>query len=129
MKTKCILITMTALVILSMAALSMHAGNMSQTVIVYRTSQQETNDTPTTNQGRRLPTAPRECIISTENVTIPGVATSEVLTYEILNEDGILIFSTASEENFIECFFSLLEDIEIRLHTESSTYIGFTSME
>lgn len=68
------------------------------------------------------------CAISPAGVSIPGVTSDEILSYDIYDTKGGCIASFATEADFISFIYNYKGTIEIRLYTETSVYHGFLTI-
>lgn len=81
-------------------------------------------------KGHRMPSRPVQCTISTETgVTISGVETDDIISFELFDESGELCFATFNNGfDFASFLFSLEGDYVIRFVTENKTYSGYISL-
>lgn len=75
--------------------------------------------------GRRLPSRPLLCLISPEGLQIDGVDCSEIFLYEVRDEDGMLVASYTSMQEFIYYVLTNSHTIEIRLHIGNYILKGY----
>jgi len=88
----------------------------------------ESEDEDTT-RGCRAPSKPISCHISeSTGVVIPGVDKSDIISFEVYNENGICLASLTEESEFISFLFSLSEPVEIRIITDQYIYHGYISL-
>lgn len=76
-------------------------------------------------EGHRAPSRPLTCIISLEELQIPGIDSTEIYLYEVYDSDGEPLASFTEMSDFIEYIFSATETIEIRLHIEEFVLSGY----
>lgn len=78
----------------------------------------------------RLPGRPIMCSIDSETgVSIPGVDSSEIISFEIYDESGELCFATFNnEQDFVSFLFSLEGNYVIRFVTDEKQYKGYVSL-
>ena len=80
-------------------------------------------------QYRRLPSRPIKCTISlTDGVIIPGVNTSNIISYQIYDVSGIFIGMFSESDDFVSFLFSQNGTFEVRFTTEDYIYIGYVSL-
>ena len=80
-------------------------------------------------QYRRLPSRPIKCTISlTDGVIIPGVNTSDIISYQIYDVSGIFIGMFSESDDFVSFLFSQNGTFEVRFTTEDYIYIGYVSL-
>lgn len=84
-------------------------------------------DTPI--HGQRSPSCVNTCIINESGLLIPGVDNSEILSYEVINEDGICLGEFYDEFEFVNFVFSFSQSIEIKIYTETYIYSGYIFIE
>lgn len=73
----------------------------------------------------RLPQYEVPCSINPlTGVHLKGEGQIDILHYEIWDSNGTCILSLDNEEDFLDIFFKLSGEYEIRLITEDYTYIG-----
>lgn len=103
--------------------------NAEETNIPIEEEPEEIPDYPGKNH-HRLPARPINCTISTETgVSIPGVSTSEILSFEIYDESGELCLASFNDEmEFVSFLFSLEGEYVIRFVTENKSYTGYISL-
>ena len=75
--------------------------------------------------GRRTPPAPTVCTISHEGIMVAGIDNSQIDLYEAYDADGICILSSPSEADFISFIYSVTEEIELRIYSESYVFSGW----
>ncbi|MDE5795615.1 MAG: hypothetical protein K2H75_00745 [Muribaculaceae bacterium] len=74
----------------------------------------------------RLPSRSIEGTISTtEGVIIPGVNSSDLLSYELYDESGVCIAMFSEADDFISFLFSQSGSFEIRFTTKNYIYVGY----
>ena len=77
-------------------------------------------------QYRRLPSRHIDCTISTtEGVIIPGVNSSDLLSYAIYDESGVCMVIFSEADDFVSFLFSQSGSFEIRFATEDYIYAGY----
>jgi len=87
------------------------------------------NEDEDTTRGCRAPSKPISCYISeSTGLVIPGVDKSDIISFEVYNENGICLASLIEESEFISFLFSLSEPVEIRIITERYIYHGYILM-
>ncbi len=75
---------------------------------------------------RRLPSRSIECTISTtDGVIIPGVDTSDILSYEIYDVEGICIGIFSDADDFVSYLFSQNGSFEVRFTTDEYIFLGY----
>ena len=88
----------------------------------------DTVDYTETSRGRRIPARPVQCNISVENgVSFIGF-NDEISTFEIYDCYGNCMASFNEESDFVETFFNLTGDFEVRFQTDGHLLRGFVTM-
>lgn len=75
--------------------------------------------------GRRLPSRPLMCLISLDGLQIDGIDCSEIFLYEVRDEDGMLIASYSSMQEFIHYVLTNSDTIEMRLYIGNYILKGY----
>ncbi|MBD5329386.1 MAG: hypothetical protein HDS03_05825 [Bacteroides sp.] len=95
----------------------------------FNSPETDPNPEPEVRAGRhRSNQRPLYGSISADGVSIPGVETSDILSFEIYTPEGFCMGAFAEEPEFIQTLFSLSGEYEIRLITEEAVYIGFVEL-
>ncbi|MDE6336141.1 MAG: hypothetical protein K2L34_06190, partial [Muribaculaceae bacterium] len=75
--------------------------------------------------GRRSLSRPIFCIITQQNgIDIPSVDKSEIMLYEIYDEEDNNIFTSVEEETFIDYIFTTTGTVRILLHLPEYNLVG-----
>lgn len=124
-----LLLLSTALYIMIPVAASDISEGKYISLSLFRCSDDEIHYNPNPQSGRhRSNQRPLYGSISADGVSIPGVETSDILSFEIYTPEGFCMGAFAEEPEFIQTLFSLSGEYEIRLITEEAVYIGFVEL-
>ena len=82
------------------------------------------NEIPTNPVGRRSKRIPLSGEITSSGVSIPGVETSNIISFEIYDASGICLGIYSDDMDFVNALFSLSGEYEIVLVTENTTFAG-----
>ncbi|MDE6768991.1 MAG: hypothetical protein K2J78_04610 [Muribaculaceae bacterium] len=82
-----------------------------------------------TPAGMRSPTRPIYCTITQqEGIDIPSVDKSEIMLYEIYDEEDNNIFTSVEEETFIDYIFTTTGTVRILLHLPEYNLVGYLTL-
>lgn len=96
---------------------------MTKYILIHSDENNEDFEDPP--HGFRLPQYEVPCSINPlTGVHLKGEGQIDILLYEIWDSNGTCILSLDNEEDFLDIFFKLSGEYEIRLITEDYTYIG-----
>lgn len=76
-------------------------------------------------EGHRAPSRPITCIISPEELQIPGIDTTDIYLFEVHDSDGEPMASFTEMSDFIDYIFGATTTIEIRLHIDGYILCGY----
>lgn len=96
----------------------------TKTVPVKKEKREET-ELPPDSWSKRMPSAPVMCVISENGITIEGVDSGEITSYEVYDEDGSCVASYSSERDFISFLYNTDMDVELRLYADGYVYSGW----
>lgn len=120
------------MITLHFSTLSAFVGNPTQEyyVPVYKTGQsydehEKDKDPDTKRQPRRI----NQCVISHySGVDITG-CDEPIVSYEVWDVEGDVCLGAYSDESdFIDSFFSMTGELQVRFQTETYTYVGTLCM-
>lgn len=89
------------------------------------------DDDDKNKKNKRIPAARVQCTIDFENLTVTGAFSSDLLTFEVWNEEGVECLATFTDEASFVSFLSEATSEVYCLRFYSATYIytGFISFE
>lgn len=99
-------------------------NNRTKTVPLKREKREET-ELPIDPWFQRMPAAPVMCVISETGISIESADSSEIILYEVYDEDGTCLASYPSERDFITYLFQTDKNVELRFHTDNIVYSGW----
>ncbi len=98
--------------------------------VVKTTCSAETNEKDLPQRGDRAPGCPIEAIISLYGgVEIQGLDSTDILSYEVCDEEGVCLASFADESDFTGFLFSNTGAYMVRFTTDDYIYIGYIEIE
>lgn len=65
------------------------------------------------------------CDISENGIYITGMETSGIYQYEVLDDNGVLMVSMQSEQEFITYILAMEESVEVRFYLDELVLSGF----
>ena len=80
--------------------------------------------------GKRIPSARVQCTIDFANLTVTGNFSSDLLSYEVWDEEGQqCLESFTRESTFVEYLYSAEGTYQLRFYSDSYVYIGYISLD
>lgn len=96
----------------------------TKTVPLKKEKREET-ELPPDSWSQRMPATPVMCVISENGITIEGIDSGHITSYEVYDEDGHCLTSYSSERDFIAFIFQTESEVELRLYTNNFVYSGW----
>lgn len=82
-------------------------------------------DQPLDPEGRRSTSQPIVAVISSAGIQIPDIRKSDILSYDIYNENGEAVITSSSEKEFVDHVLTLTGAIEINILLPDYILFGF----
>ncbi len=115
-----------------LTSLGASAWSPSYTISVIKVAVYEEPDkTKEPDRGQRIPSAPIECVITSEGIELmsSSVTISDIISFEIWeSESEFCMASFPAESDFINALFSMTGEYQIRLVCEDYELIGFIAL-
>ena len=82
-------------------------------------------------KGKRTPSARVQCTIDFDNLTVTGNFSSDLLAYEVWDEEGEKCIATFTDESGLVSFLYSADGgvYQLRFYSDSYMYIGYISFE
>ncbi|MBD5333679.1 MAG: hypothetical protein HDR97_08090 [Bacteroides sp.] len=81
-------------------------------------------------KNKRIPSARVICTIDFVNLTVTGNFSSDLLSYEVWDEEGQQCLESFTQEStFVEYLYSAEGIYQLRFYSDSYVYIGYISID
>lgn len=82
------------------------------------------------SKNKKIPSAPVHCVVDFENRCITGSFSSELISYEVWNEDGDLCLATfTNDSDLVDYLYYNDGTYQLRFYSTSYVYTGYISLQ
>ena len=133
--TRLIILTLLLLVMMLPMKSSAAPGTPTVTLPMGKSSgngggKEDGGDNDDDKKNKRIPSARVICTIDFVNLTVTGNFSSDLLSYEVWDEEGQqCLESFTRESTFVEYLYSAEGTYQLRFYSDSYVYIGYISID